>query len=74
MDAIIRNARFQFHKRLFETNTLSLTEAGIASNADNSSKGSIAISGRIIDILVDEYHHKINNVKKIFGANARQTV
>ncbi|MDE6602616.1 MAG: NgoMIV family type II restriction endonuclease [Lachnospiraceae bacterium] len=46
MDAIIKNARFRFHKRLFETNTLSLTEAGIASNADTSSKGSIAIPGR----------------------------
>lgn len=67
MDAIIKNARFQFHKRLFETNTLSLTETGIVSNADNSSKGSIAISGRIIDILVEEYHHKINKVKKISG-------
>lgn len=67
MDAIITNARFQFHKQLFETNTLSLTEAGIASNADNSSKGSIAISGRIIDILVNEYNHKINRTKKISG-------
>lgn len=67
MDAIIKNARFQFHKRLFETNTLSLTEAGIASNADNSSRGSIAISGRIIDILVEECHHKFNKVKKFSG-------
>ncbi len=67
MDAIITNARFHFHKRLCETNTLSLTESGIASNADTSSKGSTAISGRIIDILTDEYHHKINTAKKISG-------
>ena len=33
MDALIAKARFQFHKRLFETNTLTLTSAGVASNA-----------------------------------------
>ena len=65
MEAIIANARFQFHRQLFETNTLTLTEAGIASNADNSSKGSIAISGRIIEILVGEYGYQINRIKKI---------
>ncbi len=67
MEAIIANARFQFHRQLFETNTLTLTEAGIASNADNSSKGSIAISGRIIEILVGEYGYQINRIKKISG-------
>lgn len=39
MDALMANARFQFHKRLFETNTLTLTSAGVASNADTSSRG-----------------------------------
>ena len=34
MDALIANARFNFHKRLFETNTLTLTSSGVASNAD----------------------------------------
>lgn len=33
MDALIANARFHFHKQLFETNTLTLTTAGVASNA-----------------------------------------
>lgn len=67
MDALIAKARFQFHKRLFETNTLTLTSAGVASNADTSSRGSKAISRRIIDILVDEQAHTISTVDKISG-------
>ena len=67
MDALIANARFHFHERLFETNTLTLTSAGVASNADTSSRGSKAISRKIIDILVDEHHHTVNTVDKISG-------
>lgn len=67
MDALIANARFQFHKRLFETNTLTLTSTGVASNADTSSRGSKAISRRIVDILVEEQHHTITTVDKISG-------
>jgi len=55
MDALIANARFHFHKQLFETNTLTLTSVGVASNADTSSRGSKAIARRIVDILVDEF-------------------
>ena len=60
MDALIANARFHFHKQLFETNTLTLTTAGVASNADTSSRGSKAIARRIVDILVEEQHHAVN--------------
>ena len=67
MDALIAKARFQFHKRLFETNTLTLTSAGVASNADTSSRGSKAIARRIVDILVDEQAHTISSVDKISG-------
>lgn len=67
MNALITNARFHFHERLFETNTLSLTKAGVASNADTSSRGSKAIAGKIVDILVDEQHHTVNTVDKISG-------
>ena len=67
MDALIANARFQFHKRLFETNTLTLTSAGVASNADTSSRGSKAISRKIVDILVEEQHHAVSTVDKISG-------
>ena len=66
MDALIANVRFNFHKRLFETNTLILTTSGVASNADTSSRGSKDISRRIIDILIEE-HHSVNTADKISG-------
>lgn len=67
MEALIANARFHFHKKLFETNTLTLTTAGVASNADTSSRGSKAISRKIVDILVDEQNHAVSTVDKISG-------
>lgn len=67
MDALIANARYHFHKRLFETNTLTLTTAGVASNADTSSRGSKAIALQIVDILVEEQHHAVSIVDKISG-------
>lgn len=67
MNALIANARFHFHERLFETNTLTLTKAGVASNADTSSRGSKAIAEKIVGILVDEHHHTVNTVDKISG-------
>lgn len=67
MNALIANARFHFHERLFETNTLTLTKAGVASNADTNSRGSKAIAGKIVDVLVDEHHHTVNTVDKISG-------
>ncbi len=67
MNALISNARFQLHERLFETNTLTITRTGVASNADTSSRGSKAIAGKIIDILVNEHNHMVNTVDKISG-------
>lgn len=67
MDALITNARFHFHKRLFETGTLTLTTNGVASNADTSSRGSKAIARKIVDILVEEQHHTVLNADKISG-------
>ena len=67
MDALIANARFHFHKRLYETNTLTMTTAGVASNAATSSRGSKAIARRIVDILVEEQHHAVSTVDKISG-------
>lgn len=67
MDALIASARFRFHKRLFETNTLTLTSAGVASNADTSSRDSKAIARKIVDILAEEQHHAVSKVDKISG-------
>lgn len=67
MNALITNARSHFHKRLFETKTLTLTMDGIASNADTSSNLSKAISRKIVDILVKEQHHTVSVVNKVSG-------
>ncbi len=67
MDSLIANARFHFHKRLLETNTLTLTSAGVASNADISSRGSKAIARRIVDILTEERSLCVSTVDKISG-------
>ena len=67
MDALMADARFRFHKRMFETNTLTLTTAGVASNADTSSRGSKAIARKIVAILVEEQHHAVSTVDKMSG-------
>ncbi len=67
MKALIAEARNHFYERLFETNTLTLTKAGVASNADTSSRGSKAIAGKIIDILRDKHNYVVNTVDKISG-------
>ena len=67
MDALIAKARYRFHERLFETNTLTLTSVGVASNADTSSRGSKAIAGKIVNILTQEQGHTVNTVDKISG-------
>ena len=67
MNVLIAEARNHFYERLFETNTLTLTRAGVASNADTSSRGSKAIAGKIIDILRDKHNYVVNTVDKISG-------
>ena len=67
MDALIANARFHFLKRLLETNTLTLTSAGVASNADTSSRGSKAIARRIVEIITEERRLCVSTVDKIPG-------
>lgn len=67
MNALIAEARNHFYERLFETNTLTLTKAGVASNADTSSRGSKAIAGKIIAILRDKHNYVVNTVDKISG-------
>lgn len=67
MEALIEKARFDFHKRLFETNTLNLNSKGVASNADTSSNSSKKIARKVIDILAEEQKHKINVSEKING-------
>lgn len=67
METLITKERILFHKRLFETNTLTATSSGVVSNADANSRGSKAISERIVEILCEEGHHSINTVDKVSG-------
>lgn len=67
MEALIANARYHYHERLFETNTLSLNTAGIASNADTNNASSKAVTGKIIQYMVEEQHHTVNTIDKIKG-------
>ena len=67
MNALIADARFQYHRKLFDSNTLTLTSSGIASNADTSSRASKAISRCMVDILVKEQGHSFNIIEKISG-------
>ena len=67
MKALIADARASYHKKLFSSNTLTMTQAGVASNADTSSKLSKAVANKIVEILVREQGHQVNVVNKISG-------
>lgn len=67
MEALIAQARVNFHRKLFETGTLTLNANGVASNADTSSRSSKEISRRILDILMEEQNHQVQTKIKISG-------
>lgn len=67
MEALIAQARVNFHRKLFETGTLTLNVNGVASNADTSSRSSKEISRRILDILMEEQNHQVQTKIKISG-------
>ena len=67
MDSLIAAARLNFHKSLFEDKILTLSSAGVVSNADRSSRGSMAISRRIVDILIEENNHTVETIDKSSG-------
>ena len=58
MDALIAEARKNYHKRLLESGVLTVDAKGIPSNADSSSKLSIAIAQGIANQLMAETHDK----------------
>lgn len=67
MDVLISNVREKFHKRLFESDTLTFNEKKIASNADTNSNPSKKISKRVIEILEEKYGIKSNVCPKKSG-------
>lgn len=67
MESLIARARYNFHKTLFETKTLTLTNSGIPSNADTSSRSSKEIAKKVIEIISKERNHNIPVIDKISG-------
>lgn len=59
MDALITNARKQYHAKLLTHNVLTIDKDGIPSNADKSSELSKYIARHIADSLMVEVHDKI---------------
>ena len=70
MEALIAEARKRYHKNLLDSGVLTVDSKGIPSNADSSSKLSIAIAKGIADQLVAETHDKI--VGQTSGAKFEQ--
>lgn len=58
MDALIAEARKSYHQALLKNGVLTIDKKGIPSNADSSSKLSIAIAKGIADRLMAETHDK----------------
>ena len=58
MDALITEARKRYHKNLIENGILTIDSKGIPSNADSSSRLSIAIAKGIAEKLFAETHEK----------------
>ncbi|MCQ2438644.1 MAG: NgoMIV family type II restriction endonuclease [Oscillospiraceae bacterium] len=69
MEALIASERFLYHRRLFETGTLSVSPAGVPSNADTSSKMSKSIAQKMI-CYFEEQGHQVATSGKISGQTA----
>ena len=67
MEALITNARKEFHRDLFELGILTMSDAGVLSNADRSSALSKAIAASIAEQLVEEGGYAFNPLEKLSG-------
>ncbi|MBR0134017.1 type II restriction endonuclease [Candidatus Saccharibacteria bacterium] len=59
MQSLIANERLKYHKALLESGVLTIDDKGVASNADKSSKLSIAIAKNIAETLMADTGEKI---------------
>ena len=66
-EALIPKSRKIFHMQIIETNTLTISQDNIASNADSSSSLSKAIALRTAEIISQKCGRKINIMNKISG-------
>lgn len=59
MDALITEARMQYHKALLESGVLAISPSGIATNADKDNATSVTIAAGIADRLMAETDERI---------------
>lgn len=66
-NALISEARKNFHRNMLENNTLTTTKEGVMSNADSSSAYSKSIAFRTAEIISSGCEHGINIAGKAAG-------
>ena len=67
MAVLLAEARQHLHQRMFEIDTLAVSQNDTASNADSSSLQSKAIARTIIDLIAAQLNLKVHVVSKLSG-------
>ena len=67
MAVLLAEARQHLHQRMFESDTLAVSQNDTASNADSSSLQSKAIARTIIDLIAAQLNLKVHVVSKLSG-------
>lgn len=67
MAVLLAEARQHLHQRMFESETLAVSQNDTASNADSSSLQSKAIARTIIDLIAAQLNLKVHVVSKLSG-------
>lgn len=63
----VKEARKNYHKRLFDSNVFSISFEGIASNADSSNTISKKIAKEMLNSIANEQSIDIKPCKKLSG-------
>lgn len=72
MNAIIREARRNYHKRLLENGVLTIDANGVPSNADRSNGLSVSVAKGLIDSLEFDFQTQVKAQGQTSGANFEQ--
>lgn len=72
MNAVIREARRNYHKRLLENGVLTIDANGVPSNADKSNGLSISVAKGLIDSLEFDFQAQVKAQGQTSGANFEQ--
>lgn len=72
MNAVIREARRNYHKRLLENGVLTIDANGVPSNADKSNGLSVSVAKGLIDSLEFDFRAQVKAQGQTSGANFEQ--